>query len=106
MGLDLLIRAQTLDALIFLLYGHIDAHERVGFARLVVLLNSSDQAHRQAVPLNIAFTVVKHLNFHVLCWVCQVLYHKICVVDFRRHACINCEVNGAFWSWECYLSDE
>ena len=99
MGLDLLIRAQTLDALIFLLYGHIDAHERVSFARLVVLLNGSDQAHRQAVPLNIAITVVKQLNFHVLCWVCQVLYHKMCVVDLRRHACINGEVNGAFWFW-------
>ena len=66
MGLDLLIRAQTLDALFFLLYGHVDAHERVVFARLVVLLNSGDQAHRQAFPLNVAITVVKHLNFYVL----------------------------------------
>ena len=97
MILDLLIRAQTLNALILLLYGHVDAHERVVLARLVILLNNGDQALRQAVPLNISITVVQHLNFYILCWVSLVLDHKMSVIDLSRCTRKNCEVNGTFW---------
>ena len=97
MILDFIIRAQTLDALFLLRYGHIEAHERIGFDRLVILLDDHAQASWQAVPLNAAFSIVLHLNLNILTIVLQVSDHKICGVNLFGLALINCEVDGAFF---------
>ena len=67
MFLDLLVRAQTLDHLLLLLNGHVEAHERVRFQHFVILLNIHGQARRQAFPLKIfPINVLNHPNFVIL----------------------------------------